>query len=272
MLKTYEAQRPFEIERTAAGPNEGDWWTYVLRITEQTDPMLATMIGDVVHNLRSAFDHFVVDTVPANRRSKAFFPISHQDIFEKDDEGNYVSKDEQARKSFESAIEGVPILTGDMIRAGQPYVVADFGHSPLGLISRMENADKHRQLLPVVVGIRLSVLTYVSGWLEHQAHAPGYFARDGGIVSKFRQAVPVLSEDEVKVTVSGIPHVSFELPPLSGVGPAEKFEVLKTLFDALRITRKFLTYLEISRIYDPAGTHDLLVAMGVPDGIAARDR
>lgn len=122
------------------------------RITEQPNPMIAVMLGDFIHNLRSALDYVVVACVPKQRRRHAGFPIIFQDIFAKDKNGEFVVKDAQLRESFETATEGLHPKARAIIIKLQPYQfggLVDVDSISLGEISRLENADKHRQLITI---------------------------------------------------------------------------------------------------------------------------
>ncbi|MBI4297247.1 MAG: hypothetical protein HY676_01810 [Chloroflexi bacterium] len=137
-------------------------------ITEQPDPMIAVMLGDFIHNLRSALDYVVVACVPKQRRGKASFPILFQDIFAKDRNGEFVVNDAQLRENFETATEGLHPKAKAFIISLQPYRFGNLSHLiSLGIISRLENADKHRQLITIGCGGKDCALSFtVRGFTE----------------------------------------------------------------------------------------------------------
>jgi hypothetical protein len=103
------------------------------------DAVWGPMIGDVVHNLRSALDHLAWETArPGSRHSSAHdieFPIffGHPDDNPKvrqrlDRKLNHI------RPEFHAVIERV-----------QPYEARNL-HHPLWLLNRLWNVDKHRTL------------------------------------------------------------------------------------------------------------------------------
>lgn len=123
------------------------------RITEQPDPMIAVMLGDFVHNLRSALDHIIVACVPKQRRKSAGFPIVFEDIWARSPDGNLMIKYAKRREEFETSIKGLHPDARTFVIDMQP---GSFGDSSrlitLGIISRLENADKHRQLITMSRG------------------------------------------------------------------------------------------------------------------------
>jgi hypothetical protein len=56
VLREFEARRPWRIER-AAGRTDNEW-AYVLRFDLQVPASVATIVGDAIHNMRSALDAF----------------------------------------------------------------------------------------------------------------------------------------------------------------------------------------------------------------------
>ena len=148
----YASRHPYSFTRIGL-PNSQKAIRFRFHITEQPDPMVAVMIGDFVHNLRSALDYVVVACVPKKRRNSASFPILFQDIFAKDNSGQFVVNDDDLRKNFKTATEGLHPKARALIIQHQPYNLGvDPGIITLGIISRLENADKHRQLLTIGCG------------------------------------------------------------------------------------------------------------------------
>jgi len=140
-------------------------------ITKQPDPMIAIMLGDFIHNLRSALDWVVVACSPKKLRYKASFPIIFDDIFAKDRNGNFVVNNTHLRNSFNTAIAGLCPEARTFIINLQPYRATELGLSPdihnLGIVSRLENADKHRQLITVGCGGQdFTVSLTISGFTE----------------------------------------------------------------------------------------------------------
>lgn len=120
-IRCYARRQAYEAVRARQTKKDPHDWTYVLRITEQPDPRLAVICGDIVHNLRSAYDHLAVAIAPRRRRWQAGFPIELDDIWEKDEAGRYVVADQNRRDSFLSRTEGMPPKAVAIIEELQPY-------------------------------------------------------------------------------------------------------------------------------------------------------
>ena len=152
MVDIYQAGRgyarldPYEFTRVRHDDREHKV-EYLARITNQPDDMIAAMVGDFIHNLRTSLDHIVVASLPKKRQGSAGFPVEFRDIWTKDTHGQFVVDDPAARESFATRVEGLPEAALAIIERHQPYRFgAEADRSVIGIISRIENADKHRKL------------------------------------------------------------------------------------------------------------------------------
>jgi len=159
----YASSHPYALTRIRL-PDSKNQIRCRFQITEQPNPMIAVMLGDFIHNLRSALDYIVVACVPKQRRTKASFPILHKDIFARDKNGQFMVNDADLRKRTEAAIKGLhPEARAFIIRL-QPYQAYQFGFDAsahnLGIIGRLENADKHRQLITIGYGVKDAIMSF----------------------------------------------------------------------------------------------------------------
>jgi hypothetical protein len=207
MMRPYEESHPYVAKRVAQPRGQRHIWRYLLRITEQPDPTLAVLIGDFVHNMRSALDHIAVAIAPPKRWKSAGFPICFEDIWETNGDGSYVSNDEQMRKRFSSLVEGMPTGAVALIKRLQPYSnpADDIAAHPIGVLSRLENADKHRNLIILGGGVEdgTTIVTARGQTLEQDAFG---YRHDGAEIAKFSPVGPDmedLKEGEVSVEVRG---------------------------------------------------------------------
>ena len=79
----YASRHPYSFSRIRL-PDSKRNVLYRMRITEQSNPMIAIMLGDFIHNLRCALDYIIVANVPRRRQNSASFPILLEDIFATD--------------------------------------------------------------------------------------------------------------------------------------------------------------------------------------------
>lgn len=121
---------------------ESDGKEVIVRLTEckPIDPALPLMIGDCLHNLRSALDHLVYQLAlkngaPPSSADKTFFPI-------------YLTKpefDERVKKLVKPFISN-PALTE--IEKCQPYSAYDVpDEADIWILNKLDIFDKHRLLV-----------------------------------------------------------------------------------------------------------------------------
>jgi hypothetical protein len=136
----------------------------------------ATMVGDIVHNLRSALDHLVAQLVLLNDGSP-----SHQHQFPICETAqNFEVEIERKRR-----LEGVSAEHQEFIRRVQPFSWAEEHEWPaniqgLAQLRALSNLDKHQLLLPVRLlpkefrfAIDFEDAEYVEAWtteepIEHE--------------------------------------------------------------------------------------------------------
>ena len=156
----YASRHPYEFTRVRLPDSQRDV-NYRMQIVEQPDPMIAVMLGDFIHNLRCALDYIIVASVPRRRQKSASFPILFEDIFATDGDGNFVVNDTERRENIETTIKGLHPKARALVIGLQPYHRGpDTYRNILGIISRLENADKHRQLITVGGGVQNLIGTF----------------------------------------------------------------------------------------------------------------
>lgn len=140
-VASYRKSIPYRVIRVA-DHDTAEWTTYAV-IEQQPDAALPLVLGDCVHNLRSALDHAVFalsvkaagrDLTEGEARDPAF-PICDTQ------EGWTSAKARQLRFLPSGLIE--------VIRLAQPMLGPEDTRAnwPLRVIADLDNADKHRALL-----------------------------------------------------------------------------------------------------------------------------
>jgi len=258
--RRYAESKPYSFTRIRL-PDSKNEIRGRFHITEQPDPMIAVMLGDFIHNLRSALDWVVVACFPKRLRYKASFPISFQDIFAKDRDGNFVVDDTNLRNRFETTIEGLHPEARTFIIDLQPYQAINFGLGShihiLGIISRLENADKHRQLITIGCGGQDFFLNFTfpgltqpirfdqplgirSQFLKDNTVIPCRFPPDG---IKSPDGSPVKPSD-MDVHLEGIAKILVKVTRIGGNLPTDDFLLDSIMDSALSDVRAILTKLE----------------------------
>lgn len=140
---------------------DGAWYVVTVEPLLKPDTRFSMIAGDIIHNLRCALDHLVCQLVfrdghePCRRNE---FPIC-------DTQESFFG-DVKFRKSKpkHSVLYGVAI-DGDaweIIEGAQPYKRTNFFESPLRVIKKFSNADKHRTFLPQLM--RVGNIIDAIGW------------------------------------------------------------------------------------------------------------
>ena len=218
-LRPYDSKqvyRPQLVTRTKAKEND---WRYLLEVTEPLDEMLPIIIGDAVHNMRSALDHILVAMRPQKYKRNAGFPIFLDDPWT----GEQTERKTRDVAIFENATASLSHEAIDAIKRFQPYLDQEEGSDPkrnaLGVITRLDNADKHRDPIVVIPGlIKVHTVVTVRDELpleqEPPPHPNGFpqFAAAGTELAHFRWIkLPALEETEVDVNLSGTPQIAMQV-------------------------------------------------------------
>jgi len=246
----YAGRHPYELVRVHK-PESQRKVEYRVRLIEQPDPMIAVMLGDFVHNLRSALDHIIVASVPNKRRFKASFPILFDDIWARDTNGDFVIDDADRRTNFESAIAGLVPEARTLVVQVQPY---HFGTDrfvwPIGIISRLENADKHRTLITVGGGVFNPIVTQsIRGETQIVPHplGDGSYMKEGTVVGwSWKPATDMgdVRPSEVQMEYSGTAKILVQITGGGRNEPASKYELFPLMRDTIRDVRMLLRRLE----------------------------
>ncbi len=261
--RRYASSNPYGFTRIRL-PDSQNEIQCRFRITEQPDPMIAVMLGDFIHNLRSALDYVVVASVPKQHRKHASFPILFQDIFAKDENGEFVVDNPSLRKYFEAATEGLYPNARAIIIELQPYRFKGLVNSiSLGEISRLENADKHRQLITIGCGGKDCTLSFtVRGFDEpfeyHRVlDAGGQFLKDDTVIpfilppdfSKIRHPDGAfIKPSDMKMHLSTTAKILLKIPVVGGNEPPTDSLIDNFMSVALYEVRGILKKLEFFAI------------------------
>jgi hypothetical protein len=124
---------------------DSGWYSVRLRRNKPEEPRLASIVGDYIHNLRSALNYIVTGLVDAT--PGLTLGMSHQfPIY--DDPTTYADQvwrmgDSIGRGQLKGIIHGLTIIEPLQPYHTQPDPEAD----PLAQLNRLSNSDKHRQIL-----------------------------------------------------------------------------------------------------------------------------
>lgn len=243
--RDYAKRRPYEIVRVAPSKKQPKRWRY--RITfDEADPMIVAMIGDFVHNLRSALDHLVVACSKPKDRKSASFPIEVHDIWERTARGKFIRGDDERRAHFQRAIKGLGPQTTAIVLGAQPYQSDTPATHIIGVLSRLENADKHRKIIAIGTNLRGATLSVFIRDQLYKTYMIGHrdFFYNNAQVLSFDVANPRLGESDVRVEAGGVAMISIKDRGIVGNEEPADFMIYSTMIMALRNVRYVLKLME----------------------------
>lgn len=225
-VRRFSDRRPYEAAPQTYTKGKHQYLRFVLRFTESPDAMLPVIVGDVIHNVRSALDHLVVANVPKTRRRKAAFPIFWRCPF--NDRGDVL--DSELGRTWTKLTTGLSPVLLAQVKALQPYQPPDEddltemvarGIDPndvhaLGNIGRLDNADKHRALIAVPLGLNHPRATVAVGDDSRSFSVLDGVIKSGAQIAEF-DAATFPPRAEVKMELSGTACVALEVRSGKGV-------------------------------------------------------
>ena len=151
-IKAYVKEQPY-VNVVEQDTQNADHLEHKIRLTKSLPEGLADAVGDTVGNLRSTLDHATFALALANGVTdprNAAFPFAG------------------SKAEFENALKGrtkdVPQKYHGLIRTFEPY---KGGNEVLWGLNMLCNADKHRMLTPVGMGVRRAGMELEgSGWFS----------------------------------------------------------------------------------------------------------
>jgi len=170
------------------------------------DPTLPLMVGDCVHNLRSALDHLVYRLAIKNGASpecaeKTFFPI-------------YLTKDDFDRRVKKLVKPFISDAALAEIENSQPYTAYDVPDTAdIWVLHQLDIIDKHRLL--IVAGQRCAVteftVTVPTGERFHQVIAEPKWKpmKDGTEIIRFDLFHAISAPGKVRVQIDMVKSVQF---------------------------------------------------------------
>jgi hypothetical protein len=200
----YTREHPYEVRRTIEGKQKRV--VHRFHFTKQPDPEVGLIAADFIYNVRSALDHLMAALVPSARRSKVYFPIYWQGVWEPKVEGEH-SERTKDRGRWESDTRKAKPEAIAILQANQPDVDAwdnSGKHTALIILNKIAVKDRHQKLPIIASTLRDAVgecLEADGTWRRIRATGigPNDGPRDG--------AELFLPEGAMDVKIQGTPEV-----------------------------------------------------------------
>lgn len=201
------ARRPYPVRETFDPDREE--WVYYLSLDEIEPPeMFPIVLGDFLFNVRSALDHLIVAIAPDRESKKQVeFPIFTADPFRVHEHSGADLHPVEAAL-WRKRTSGLPADCIAELRRLQPYETARHFHGAprdqvLAVLSMLQNADKHRNLVGV-----FTALARVEVKIESTAERSWY-----GLVPGLKNGAEVHSaRSQVEVNIEGAAQVGVGRP------------------------------------------------------------
>lgn len=216
LLRAYEESHPYNL--IPVGESKHDHKRLYRLVMDDPDPFITIILGEFIHNLRSALDHIVVACSARQERKHAAYPVTYIDPRARDGLGQFLNPDADARDAFERCIRGLTAAAETVVIGSQPYAGGDVETARIGVINRLENADKHRQLIVVSNGLHDPIFEFnIAGYVDRFADRlpSDHFAENGAII----EFDPPPFNLEMDVQVSGTPIVTVKVSRIGGNQP-----------------------------------------------------
>jgi len=201
----------YTAEPEMAGTDEWD----VLRWDEppESDPLLGVIVGELVHDLRSALDHLVYDLIKDNDED----PGTHSQFPIYDNESQWVDDIEDRDPTRKpSPVLGVSADELAVIKAAQPLHLKGKKRPrhPLMQLHRMSNVDKHRAIHIVSVSANApTIITYEPpgfvAAMKIKYNKPGVLVAAGTEAARVKRHVIRIPHDGTEVIVRMVGRAQF---------------------------------------------------------------
>ncbi len=224
-IEEFRGGQPYEIVHNFE-PESGHYVAW-FEIRERPSPAWSPIIGDIVHNTRSALDHLAWQLVIRNGRNpvsaRPQFPIFTRDSF--DPSVHDSLKDaKRARVSWKSQTRGMHKGDVEFLKGLQPYNgPSNPGDHPLAQLNQLSNWDKHREFhfaSQAFMGYIFSVKETTRNALVRPLYfkPKGTMLEDGEIIARF-DPFAVGPNPKLHMDLKVIFEVAFgERSPLEGLG------------------------------------------------------
>ena len=220
-LKLKRAKRHlFEVENTARqlparshynfliGPEPETGKATIVFITEKLMPMeFAAVVGDTVHNLRSAFDHIAVAlTAPplgTGKAANAYFPTGV------DEQAFIIARDGMTTskgKRIDGKMEGASADALRMVQELEPY---NGGKHSLRPLHDLDILDKHKLIVPAISRMTVEKLDVVIGEELFSLGVTDFKANEDG--TNFIAVIDRVIGGPDKLDLKGDFHPTFEI-------------------------------------------------------------
>ena len=154
-IDRWAARKPYKVTSGREGQSDRARIVHRFVFTRQPPESVAVIAGDFLYNLRSALDHLASALVPSQNRSRTYFPILWQGVWEPGIKGEDRQRTDD-RLKWITFTQGMDPAAVAVLKRNQP---PDLGRDvnnphPLSILNRLRNRDTHQRLVATATSLR----------------------------------------------------------------------------------------------------------------------
>lgn len=182
LIEEFVGARLYTATQTIEGKQKRPTWR--MHFTSAPDQRIALRIGDFLYNVRAALDYLTAGLVPSSERSHVMFPCIYEAVWSIPFQEGENQKRTDDRLKWDVTTQKMKPEAVAILKELQPVdEAANFPNFHiLGMLNRLSNKDRHRQLNVIAWGLGGPVLVY------------GYRA-DGSLAFDSRRHITNLTPD-----------------------------------------------------------------------------
>lgn len=217
---------PYEVRTTHYRNRDA----HHLRFTGSVPPEIGMIAADFVYNIRSGLDHLMASLVPATKRSKVYFPIYFQGVWEDPVPGEDEKRAKERIRWKSDTVKVRPEAVA-ILKSLQPpedtREVPDTAHA-FGVINKLSNTDRHQRLPLVFMALRgVRLIGIMNGQpfigpADTGTPADLYIAKDG---TELRYP-----KGSVDMKIAGSPVVAVHVPQDGDIDVPDVFDTALRAF------------------------------------------
>jgi hypothetical protein len=153
LIDTFADDHPYTVTHRFEGKRKKSRWR--LEFTGSPDEDLPLILGDVLYNIRSGLDHLAGMLVQPSKRTKAFFPIVTESIWDIPEVEGENEERAKARRNWNSVTRTMRPEAVTILKAAQPIEPRPDPRAKhiLSILNVLSNKDRHSKFNILVRGL-----------------------------------------------------------------------------------------------------------------------
>ena len=221
LVKDFVDAGPFQVSETRDPATGG--YIYRVELTGTPSEDIPVVVGDFLHNLRSALNYLMIGMLPPSL-NRLQYPLYENDPFRRvNGSRKFVDRDARGRnfwRTLEGALDRRALA---LVKDYQPFSLGTRSGkvNMLAMLSRLSNADKHRRLALVSPGLE------APSWVLDLGDKRVFKEWDGLVMPANQELLRTTAPTTIELC--GTPIVTLQVRPPEGKSKSQDVRI-----DALR--------------------------------------